>query len=231
MDNYLYLIINISAISIPLILSFEYKVKYFKKFLSLAPGLILTIAFFIAWDVFFTELGIWGFNKSYLIGMELFSLPFEEWLFFLCIPYSSLFIHFCKENLTPKLKLSSFTTRYIVIGLSVFLIILSILNINKFYTFSSFILAATAMILSFFRAPQLLSSFFVSFIFILIPFFIINGLLTGSFIIDEIVWYNNHHNLGLRIGTIPFEDIFYGFSLLFLPLYINHELDIKNISN
>ena len=56
---------------------------------------------------------------------------------------------------------------------------------------------------------------------ILIPFFIVNGLLTGSFIIDEIVWYNNNHNLGLRIGTIPIEDIFYGFSLLFLPLYIS----------
>ena len=52
-----------------------------------------------------------------------------------------------------------------------------------------------------------------------------NGLLTGSFIVDEIVWYNNNHNLGLRIGTIPFEDIFYGFSMLFLPLYINHELN------
>ncbi|MED5256365.1 MAG: lycopene cyclase domain-containing protein, partial [Candidatus Neomarinimicrobiota bacterium] len=72
--------------------------------------------------------------------------------------------------------------------------------------------------------PQLLSSFFVSYIFILIPFFIINGILTGSFILDEIVWYNDNYNLGIRIGTIPFEDIFYGFSLLFLPLYINQEL-------
>ena len=60
--------------------------------------------------------------------------------------------------------------------------------------------------------------------FILVPFFIINSVLTGSFILDEIVWYNNNYNLGIRIGTIPFEDIFYGFSLLFLPLYIDQEL-------
>ena len=227
MDNYLYLIINLTAISLPLACSFEHRVRYFKKFLSLAPGFLSTVVFFIVWDIFFTKWGIWGFNKNYLMGLEFFALPLEEYLFFLCIPYSSLFIHFCKEKLTPKLKFSNLATKFFVIGLSSFLLILGILNFNKFYTFSAFVLAVTSINLSFFRAPQLLNSFFVSYIFILIPFFIVNGLLTGSFIIDEIVWYNNNHNLGLRIGTIPIEDIFYGFSMLFLPLYINHELNNK----
>ena len=227
MDNYLYLIINLTAISLPFACSFEHRVRYFKKFLSLAPGFLSTIVFFIVWDIFFTKWGIWGFNKNYLMGLEFFALPLEEYLFFLCIPYSSLFIHFCKEKLTPKLKFSNLTTKFFVIGLTSFLLIISILNFNKFYTFSAFILAVISINLSFFRAPQLLNSFFVSYIFILIPFFIVNGLLTGSFIIDEIVWYNNNHNLGLRIGTIPIEDIFYGFSMLFLPLYINHELNNK----
>ena len=108
-----------------------------------------------------------------------------------------------------------------------FLALLSILNLENLYTFSAFTLTAILVTLSFFRALELLSSFMVSFIFILIPFFIVNGVLTGSFIVDEIVWYNNSHNLGLRIWTIPFEDIFYGFSLLFLPLYITHELATK----
>jgi len=228
MDNYLYLIINLSAITLPLACSFEHRVNYFKKFLSLAPGYLITSIFFIVWNIFFTKQGIWGFNKSYLIGKDLFGLPFEEWLFFLCIPYSSLFIHFCKEKLTPGLKFSGSITRYIVIGLVAFLLVLSILNLDKFYTFSSFALASIVMIFSYIRSPKLLSSFFTSFIFILIPFFIINGLLTGSSIPNEIVWYNNSHNLGIRLGTIPFEDIFYGFSLLFLPLYINNELTTKH---
>ena len=96
-----------------------------------------------------------------------------------------------------------------------------------YYTVSALSLAAILIGISYLRLPELLGSFLVSYIFILIPFFIINGILTGSFILNEIVWYNDSHNLGLRIGTIPFEDIFYGFSLLFLPLYIDQEIRAK----
>ena len=228
MDNYLYLIIDLSAISIPLALSFEGRVKYFSRFYSLSPGFLFTICLFIVWDILFTRYGIWGFNKNYLIGIDFLSLPLEEWLFFICIPYSSLFIHYCKESLTPQLKLSNTLAKATAYILIFFLLIICLFNLNNFYTLSSFILAALSIGLASYRTPQLLSSFFVSYIFILIPFFIINGILTGSFILDEIVWYNDNYNLGIRIGTIPFEDIFYGFSLLFLPLYINQELKSIN---
>ena len=148
-------------------------------------------------------------------------------LFFICIPYSSLFIHFYKEALTPQLKLSAVVTKFAAYALIFFLLTTSFLNLDNYYTASALSLAAILIGISYLRLPELLGSFLVSYIFILIPFFIINGILTGSFILNEIVWYNDSHNLGLRIGTIPFEDIFYGFSLLFLPLYIDQEIRAK----
>jgi lycopene cyclase domain-containing protein len=54
---------------------------------------------------------------------------------------------------------------------------------------------------------------YLAFGMILIPFFIVNGILTGSFIDDQVVWYNNDENLGIRIGTIPLEDTFYALLL------------------
>jgi lycopene cyclase domain-containing protein len=54
----------------------------------------------------------------------------------------------------------------------------------------------------------------------LIPFFIVNGILTGTGINEEVVWYNDEENLGIRLLTIPVEDIFYAFSLILLNLLL-----------
>ena len=67
---------------------------------------------------------------------------------------------------------------------------------------------------------NILQKFYITFLVILIPFFIVNGILTGSFIQNEVVWYNNAENLGIRLFTIPIEDSFYAFSMLFSNLIL-----------
>jgi lycopene cyclase domain-containing protein len=53
----------------------------------------------------------------------------------------------------------------------------------------------------------------------LIPFFIVNGVLTGSWIDNQVVWYNDAENLGIRMGTIPVEDSIYAYSMILMNLY------------
>lgn len=57
-----------------------------------------------------------------------------------------------------------------------------------------------------FRADVFLLAYLVS----IVPFFVVNGLLTAI----PVVIYNDTENLGLRLYTIPFEDIFYGMLLV-----------------
>jgi len=74
------------------------------------------------------------------------------------------------------------------------------------------------------------SVFLYSFILISLgPFLLVNGVLTG--LLDSVsppVWYNDSENLGLRLMTMPEEDFFYSFSLLFSCTYIFEFLETKS---
>ena len=97
---------------------------------------------------------------------------------------------------------------------------LSIFNYNKWYTFINFTLASIILISVRLTKIDLLKRFYLTFLVMLIPFFIVNGILTGSFIENEVVWYNNAENLNIRLFTIPIEDSVYAFSLILINLFI-----------
>ena len=83
--------------------------------------------------------------------------------------------------------------------------------IDRWYPAVTFLsLAILLLILVFIIKPAFISRFYFAYLFILIPFFVVNGILTGTGLSEPVVWYNNEENLGIRMLTIPLEDIFYG---------------------
>lgn len=180
---------------------------------------MLTMGVFIPWDVIFTINGVWGFNSDYFLGFEIFSLPLEEWLFFICIPFACVFTHYALLLYFPNLKLNKVATRAISISLVLILFILALANYDKWYTLVNFSLAIPLTWLVYKYNPQLLQHFFLTFLVMLIPFFIVNGVLTGSWIDNQVVWYNDAENLGMRMGTIPVEDSIYAYSMILMNLY------------
>lgn len=180
---------------------------------------MLTIGVFIPWDVIFTINGIWGFNSDYFLGFKIFSLPLEEWLFFICIPFACVFTHYALLLYFPNLMLNKVATKAISISLVLILFILALTNYDKWYTLVNFSLAIPLTWLVYKYNPQLLQHFFLTFLVMLIPFFIVNGVLTGSWIDNQVVWYNNAENLGIRMGTIPVEDSIYAYSMILMNLY------------
>lgn len=232
MERYLYLILDLFSFAIPFLYSFERKrihfIKYWKAYFS---AIISVGLFFIIWDIFFAYQNIWGFNERYLVGFSLFKLPLEEWLFFLLIPYASNFIHYALLYFFPKPKISNYASNLISWILFIISFSVAIFNYDKLYTLCSFGLFAILMLLqSLFKFPYL-SRYLLSFIIIFIPFLIVNSWLTGSFTAEPIVFYNNSENLGIRLGTIPVEDCFYCFSLLYSSVLLFEFFKIKYYEN
>lgn len=223
--NYLYLLLNLGSLSIPFLFSFHPKLKFYSLWKSLFIAIFITMLVFIPWDVIFTINGYWGFNDTYFLGTKMFGLPLEEWLFFICIPYACVFTHYALLHYFPNMKLNADITKRISYFIILVFFFITILNYDKWYTFINFLLATalTAIVISINK--ELLSKFYITFLVMLIPFFIVNGILTGSFIENEVVWYNNNENLSFRLFTIPIEDSIYAFSLILMNLSILEYLE------
>ncbi|MBN2615238.1 MAG: lycopene cyclase domain-containing protein [Bacteroidales bacterium] len=202
---------------VPLALSFDAKLQFYKQWKFVLPSIFLTAVVFLIPDIFFAQYGIWGFNPHYLLGINIFNLPLEEILFFIVIPYASLFIHYSFFHYFPERYPRQSVLTYTML-LSLAAMVALVFFHHREYTLYAGILTLTSLLLAYVFVRETLAKFFVSFLLILIPFFIVNGLLTGSFIKGEVVWYNSNEILGFRILTIPVEDFFYGFSLILINL-------------
>ena len=220
MDN-LYLILNLGSLSIPFLFSFHPKLKLYKKWGAIFMGIALMMLIFLPWDIWFTKAGYWGFNPAYYLDYTFLGLPMEEWLFFICIPYACVFTHYALLHYFPHMKLDERWTNWISYALLLILILLVNFNYDKWYTLVNFGLAILLIPISLKINRPLLQSYYLTFLVMLIPFFIVNGILTGSFIEDQVVWYNNDENLGIRMFTIPVEDSIYAFSMILIPLLVS----------
>lgn len=212
--QYLYLWLNLGSFIVPFIFSFHPRLKFYKKWKGLFLGIAIMMTVFIPWDIAFTLNEYWGFNPDYLSGIYLFSLPLEEWLFFICIPYACIFTHYALVELFPKISLSKKAVTLIYALLLTLLIIVLWYNYNHWYTSVNFMYALLVLGLVYNYNAALFQRFFLSYLVILIPFFIVNGVLTGTGIEEQVVWYNNAENLGIRMGTIPVEDTIYNLGML-----------------
>lgn len=217
--NWLYLSINLFALSFPLARSFEDRVKYYKQWYALFPAIIITGAFFIIWDVIFTINGVWGFNDDYLLGVRIFELPIEEWLFFITIPFASVFIYECLDYFFPNIKNPKVLIPiYYILGIT--LVIIGLVNTHLAYTFWCFIFCGIFVVMVAYFKPPWLFKFTITYAIHLIPFLLVNGVLTGTITDAPVVWYNNEENLFIRILTIPIEDTIYALLLLLMNIFL-----------
>ena len=205
-----YLLINILIVLVPLLLSFENKLKFYKNISKVGISIFVVGIIFIIWDILAVRRGDWSFNPEYVYNFNILGLPIEEILFFAVVPYSILFVY---ETLHCYIEDRSYNiSKTIILYVSILFILLALLSYGRQYTFTVFIMTASVLMISYFYMPSfILSKLFILTILIsLVPFFIVNYILTAL----PVVEYNPQAILGIKIFTIPLEDIFYSFTMI-----------------
>lgn len=234
MQHSTYLWINILTLAGPLALSFDKKVAFFKQWRAIFIAIFITSFLYIVWDIAFTQFGIWEFNSKYVYGFNIVNLPWEEFFFFISVPYACLFIYACLRVYLPVIAHQNYLR--ILSALTFMLCIAAlVIGYNKLYTAVTALLLALVLVyeLFFFKGkfiPHLILTWVVS----IVPMYIVNGLLTSL----PVLIYNDNQNLGIRIPTfindnkygIPIEDFFYNFLYLTIMIMIyEHFLKKKKV--
>ena len=220
MDS-LYLWVNLGAIFFPFILSFNKLGHFYKRWKAVFISIAIMAAFIISWDVLFTIWGVWGFNEEYLLGPSFLHLPLEEWLFFLCIPYAFMFLYDQLVILKVKNILAP-AEKYLDYFFLIVAFVYLLAGFGNIYTTTiSILVILFILIMTKLNSPHR-GIFYLSYMIILIPFTLVNGVLTGYMTPDPIVWYNDAENLGIRFLTIPIEDYLYYF-LMYGINYVVYE--------
>ncbi|SHM40588.1 lycopene cyclase domain-containing protein [Cyclobacterium lianum] len=223
-EEYYYLGLMVFTILYPLAQSFEHRIRYHKKWYALWPATFVAAIAYIVWDHWFTVEGVWWFNERYILGYYLFELPVEEISFFFIVPFACIFIYEVLIYFFPKDWLKPVGKPFVFL-MAPSLFILGLVFRDKMYTSFNFIVTALIIMVHFIIfKDKLLGRFLFGFLVTLIPFMLVNGVLTGSWLDEPIVGYNDEENLGIRIGTVPLEDSVYLLGLLLLNVSIYEKL-------
>lgn len=219
----LYLLLNISIIGIPLLLTFAPKVYYYRKIKSLMFSVLIISSMFIIWDALATARGDWAFNSKYVGGARLFGLPLEEIIFFLTVPYSCIFLYETFRTYIQDRRV--FYSEHIYNALAVLCFAVAIVFINKTYTATVFIMTGVLFTAARLCYVSMFSSglYWLYVIVCTMLFAIFNHVLTSL----PVVSYSTQAIIGVRVGTIPIEDFFYNYSLLSSYLLIYHFAEKK----
>lgn len=213
----------------PFLLSFDRKVHFYTHWRILFPSTLIVALAYVAWDELYTSWGVWGFNPDYLQGVYLGHLPVEEICFFVFVPYACFFVHACLKAYFPKLNVSRLGRIFAPL-FSLLCLVLFVCFFDNLYTGVAALLALVLTLLFFYALKvQWYADFIFTFLVVQLPFFFVNGALTGMFTPQPIVWYNESEIMGPRWVSIPLEDTLYnyGFLILVFSLYYFFEKRAK----
>ncbi|NQU88373.1 MAG: hypothetical protein HQ541_21720 [Mariniphaga sp.] len=224
-EKFIYLCVLAVLFIVFLIFSFNRKLKIKEQIKYMFPALILSGALFIMFEIRFIEFNIWQFNSQFLIGRFYLTLPIEEWLYYIILPLVGFLIYRLVGNIQKLNSNANYFVAMSLILVGIFAVI-SYINRQLIYTFVIFMFLTVYFGYVIFRGrfKKHYLTFYISFLFSLIPFFILNSILNGL----PVVTYNTEYIIGFFLFKVPIENIAAFFLLYLMNISIyNYLLDKK----
>lgn len=213
-QNFWYFLILVLLAGVTLFLFIKKSVVLITEFKYMLPAIIFSGAVFVMLNIRFLESGIISYNANYLIGNYIFNFPLEEWLFLLVISLFSFSVY-----ILVNVKFASFDKPGFFQSFSVVLLLALAFEAwssrQKLVPFFIFFLLVIYFGYTLFRRrfKTHLTKFYISYVLVVIPFFLIRIILNTL----PVILYNNEHTLGVRLINMPVEE----FGTLFLLMLIN----------
>ena len=230
MQHYTYLLINFFTIIICFVYSFHNKIRFDRYFKPFLLACTLVAIPFILWDIYFTKHGVWWFNYDYVIGLKIGGLPLEEILFFFCIPFSCVFTYYCLNKFFNLNWANSFNNIIAFITIIV-CVVVTLLHYDKIYTLvTAFVTTLSVIYFHFINTKEWIGKASLVYSVLMLGFFPVNGVLTGTGIENPIVNYNPQNFMGIRILTIPIEDAVYGYTMFLWNVFLFYKFSRADIS-
>lgn len=213
-QNYLYLLILLVLAGITLFLFIKKSIVFIMEFKYMLPAVIFSGTIFIMLNIRFLQAGIIRFNENFLVGKNILNLPVEEWLFLLIISLFAFSVY-----ILVNVKFEKFEKPNLFYIISILLLVgfatEAWFSRQKLVPFFVFFLLAIYLGYTLLRnrfKPHL-TKFYISYLIVVVPFFLIKLVLNAL----PVILYNNDFTLGIRLAGIPVEQ----FANLFLLMLIN----------
>jgi len=212
-----YFLFNLIVLAGPFALSFDKKVNFKQYWPIVFPSIVLGSLPHLIWD-FFAAGHFWHYNPRFIFGAYIGSLPVEEILFFITVPYAVLFTWEVFLAYFPNKSLNRSKTLLLMIVISVPASYFFHLSLSWTYTALVFLFMAGAICIEIiFQSDHSVWSQRLWYYFLILycaMVLIANGYLTAR----PVVEYFDAYRSGIRLFTIPVEDFLFGLSHISLTM-------------
>lgn len=219
MSKHAYTLIGLGILAGPLALSFDQRVFFVQHWPWVGLATLLVGSVYVAWDAWAVRRGHWTFEPRWTGSWRLWELPAGEWLFFVAVPYATVFLlevfgsYFGRDAVAP-------VPRWVSFALAASFLSLAWAWREKGYTFLALLACAVFLtlqglvVVDFWKRRDVLLTMLTSFG----AFLLINGLYTRL----PTIHYSPQSIWGPKVFTIPLEDFLYNLSLvgLYLTVYL-----------